>query len=305
MLNSDSNPHTLTWPDSASFTYDAENRLITESGPVTMTLAYDPTGRLQQSVINAATINFLYDGDALVAEYNGAGTLVRRYVHGPEVDDPLVWFAGATMTSATAHYLIADRQGSIAAVANSSGAITANYTYDPYGVPGAWGNIGTAPRFRYTGQAVIPEAQLYDYKARFYDPTAGKFLQTDPVGAGAARQMTEAVIVNPYSPEEMAEALKTALTMPRPERIRRWKRLEEGVRTDNVACWRDGFVEALAAAKEPPLPLFPSTTSRLLREAVAIEAVPAPVALPVASGERRRRPPRRTAQRPPVRHPEG
>jgi RHS repeat-associated protein len=38
------------------------------------------------------------------------------------------------------------------------------------------------PRFRYTGQIAIPEAQLYYYKARLYDPVSGKFLQTDPVG---------------------------------------------------------------------------------------------------------------------------
>jgi RHS repeat-associated protein len=53
---------------------------------------------------------------------------------------------------------------------------------DAYGAPNAWGVVGTAPRFRYTGQIAIPEAQLYYYKARLYDPGDGKFLQTDPVG---------------------------------------------------------------------------------------------------------------------------
>jgi len=37
-------------------------------------------------------------------------------------------------------------------------------------------------RFRHTGQIVLPEAQLYHYKARVYDPALGRFLQTDPVG---------------------------------------------------------------------------------------------------------------------------
>ena len=86
------------------------------------------------------------------------------------------------MSSANASYLIADRQGSIAGTANASGALTANYAYDPYGTPSAWGTIGSAPRFRYTGQIAIPEAQLYYYKARLYDPAFAKFLQTDPVG---------------------------------------------------------------------------------------------------------------------------
>ena len=88
------------------------------------------------------------------------------------------------MTSGNANYLIADRQGSIVATASPSGALLANYTYDPYGVPNTWGTVGTTPRFRYTGQAAIPEAGLYHYKARVYDPVFGRFFQTDPVGYG-------------------------------------------------------------------------------------------------------------------------
>lgn len=37
-------------------------------------------------------------------------------------------------------------------------------------------------RFRYTGQAALPELALYHYKARAYDPKLGRFLQTDPIG---------------------------------------------------------------------------------------------------------------------------
>lgn len=51
-------------------------------------------------------------------------------------------------------------------------------TYDEYGKPGA-ANQG---RFQYTGQAWIPELGLYYYKARFYAPHLGRFMQTDPVG---------------------------------------------------------------------------------------------------------------------------
>ena len=37
-------------------------------------------------------------------------------------------------------------------------------------------------RFRYTGQIMLPEVELYHYKARVYDPKHGRFLQTDPIG---------------------------------------------------------------------------------------------------------------------------
>jgi trehalose 6-phosphate synthase len=120
--------------------------------------------------------------------------------------------------------------------------------------------------------------------------------------AGAARQMTDAVIVNPYSREEMSEALKTALTMGRAERIRRWERLIDGVRTNDVKLWRDSFVDALVAAKEPPLPLFPSPTTAILREmAERSEPIVAPRG---QGGSRRVRRPRHEVRRPPPRHPE-
>ena len=135
----------LTGDGTRAFTYDVENRLLTESGPAAMALSYDPTGRLQQSVINGVTTQFLYDGADLVAEYDGSGTLKRRYVHGPDVDDPLIWFEGSAMTSADANYLIADRQGTIAATAGAAGALSVNYTYDPYGVPNTWGTVGDRP----------------------------------------------------------------------------------------------------------------------------------------------------------------
>ena len=48
------------------------------------------------------------------------------------------------------------------------------------GEPQSWPTAG--PRFRYTGQAALPELQLYHYKARVYDPRLGRFLQTDPIG---------------------------------------------------------------------------------------------------------------------------
>jgi trehalose 6-phosphate synthase len=89
--------------------------------------------------------------------------------------------------------------------------------------------------------------------------------------AGAARQMSAAVIVNPYSREEVSEALKTALAMPLAERIARWRALNEGVCRNNVQVWRDAFVSALRASQEPRLPMFdaPRPIPRDSRAAVA------------------------------------
>lgn len=64
--------------------------------------------------------------------------------------------------------------------------------------------------------------------------------------AGAARQMTDALLVNPNSPEEVADALKRALAMEKRERVRRWEALVDNVEREDVVGWRDSFVSALA-----------------------------------------------------------
>ena len=66
--------------------------------------------------------------------------------------------------------------------------------------------------------------------------------------AGAAEQMGEALLVNPFSREELSDAILKALTMPLDERRRRWEALMRVVRDTDVARWRDAFVNALKAA---------------------------------------------------------
>ncbi|MFT4253096.1 MAG: RHS repeat-associated core domain-containing protein, partial [Caulobacter sp.] len=167
----------LTNDGARTFAYDGENRLVSVSGSPSTALSYDPAGRLSgatTTAVGAATVtSFLYDGDKLVAEYDGAGVLLRRYVHGIGVDEPLVTIDAA----GTRSWLYADRQGSIIAVGDAAGAAQP-LVYGPYGEPSSW----AGGRFRYTGQIALPEARLYHYKARVYDPARGWFLQTDPIG---------------------------------------------------------------------------------------------------------------------------
>jgi trehalose 6-phosphate synthase len=63
--------------------------------------------------------------------------------------------------------------------------------------------------------------------------------------AGAAAQLRDAVLVNPYSAEEVSDAIRMALAMPREERVRRWELLVENVRREDVYWWRDLFMDAL------------------------------------------------------------
>ncbi|HEV2816261.1 MAG TPA: RHS repeat-associated core domain-containing protein, partial [Allosphingosinicella sp.] len=158
-----------------TYTYDVENRLVSASTGAQ--LAYDPLGRLHQVTLGANTTRFLYDGDALVAEYNSAGEIAARYVHWDGADVPIIAYTAPGAAPASPTYLHADHQGSIVAISGPSGATQIN-RYDEYGIPAST-NSG---RFQYTGQAWLAELGLYYYKARLYSPTLGRMMQTDPVG---------------------------------------------------------------------------------------------------------------------------
>jgi hypothetical protein len=73
--------------------------------------------------------------------------LLRRYVPGPGIDEPLVWYEGSGTTDRRWYH--ADERGSVVALSDGSGAMLAINRYDEYGVPRP-GNLG---RFQYTGQA--------------------------------------------------------------------------------------------------------------------------------------------------------
>lgn len=166
----------LTGDGTWTYGYDPENRLTSTSGGASASLSYDPLGRLRQTAAGVTTV-FLYSGQDLAVEYNGAATtILRRYVHGPGTDEPIIWYEGSGTTDR--RFLHADVRGSIIAASNGSGASIATYRYGPYGEP----DSTTGSRFRYTGQILIPELALYHYKARIYSPWLGRFLQTDPIG---------------------------------------------------------------------------------------------------------------------------
>lgn len=165
-----------------SYVYDAENRMVAASANG-VALTYDPLGRLWQTASPAlGNSQFLSDGDDhTVLEYDGSnGNIRRRFMWGAGVDELIIEDDGGAMNCSATHFLHADHQGSIIAVADCWGNRTNANGYDEYGIPNAnnWG------RFQYTGQAWLADVGMYYYKARMYSPTLGRFMQTDPIGYG-------------------------------------------------------------------------------------------------------------------------
>jgi RHS repeat-associated protein len=109
--------------------------------------------------------------------------MTGRCIHGSGTDEPVTWFHGSGY--ADERVFVQNYEGSVIGYADASGNAAETYKYGPFGEPRNAGNqeSWTGSRFRYTGQTTIPEARLYYYKARVYDPVYGRFLQTDPIGS--------------------------------------------------------------------------------------------------------------------------
>lgn len=78
------------------------------------------------------------------------------------------------------------------------------------------------------------------------DPTNPGMLVLSSL-AGAARELDDAIIVNPYDRDDVADGIATALTMSLEERKRRYEAMIEVLRENDITAWRTRFVAALAS----------------------------------------------------------
>lgn len=156
--------------------YDSQNRLASVTRPNdTVTYEYDATGKRSASVVNGQRTTYLYDGLHVIAEYSDAGALLRRYVYGTRIDEPIVMMAGGDQ-----YFYGSDSLGSVTVLSDQSGNIREEYTYDAFGSPSQASAFGNP--YQYTGRRYEPDTTLYYYRMRDYAPVIGRFLQVDPAG---------------------------------------------------------------------------------------------------------------------------
>ena len=82
--------------------------------------------------------------------------------------------------SNTIYYYHFDGLGSVAALSNVNGDIVERYSYDIFGEPNRTSDVNNP--YMFTGRRYDTEVSFYYYRARFYKPDIGRFLQTDPLG---------------------------------------------------------------------------------------------------------------------------
>jgi RHS repeat-associated protein len=167
----------MTSDASQTYAYNKVNQMVSALvGSSTSLYTYDPIGRRVKKDVDGTVTAFLHDGGHEIVEYNGSDTVLRRYIYGPGVDERV-----AMVESSTTTYFHTNHQGSVVAMSDANGDVIEQYTYDEYGKSET--TIGQP--FRYTGRRLDPETGLYYYRARYYSPAMGRFMQVDPIGYAA------------------------------------------------------------------------------------------------------------------------
>ncbi len=118
------------------YTYDAENRLIkvedfaagNPTPAFTSTYRYDGLGRRIEKVANGQMQRYIYDGEDILLEYDGANVLQARYTHGPTADEPI-----AVTKGGNTFFYHADGLGTVTELTDSTGTVAKAYGYDSYG----------------------------------------------------------------------------------------------------------------------------------------------------------------------------
>ncbi len=133
------------------------------------------------------TTKYVYDGDQVIAEYDGSDNLLRKFVYGPGIDEPVIIIDVADNNAV--YYYHFDGLCSVAALTDANGTVVEKYEYDIFGgttIKDASDNVLTESAignpYGFTGRRLDTETDNYYYRARYYKPDIGRFLQTDPIG---------------------------------------------------------------------------------------------------------------------------
>jgi RHS repeat-associated protein len=158
-----------------TYTWNPRDQLTSMSGGVAASIWYDGVGRRSKKTISGTTTRFLYDRLNFVQELSSGGAPTANLMTGLRIDEAFTRTAGSGAQS-----LLADSLGSILGLADGSGTVQTQYTYEPFGTSVVSGASSTSA-MQFTGRESDGTGSDY-YRARFYRPDLGRFVSEDRIG---------------------------------------------------------------------------------------------------------------------------
>jgi RHS repeat-associated protein len=161
--------------------YDYANRpvrFIDSNTGIDVRFVYDAFGRRIEKYVGGAptpSARYAYREAQEIEETDALGATRIVFVHGNQADELLM------MRKAGADYFYhADDQGTVTALTNAAGAVVERYSYGDFGKPVTVSALGNP--YLFEGRRYDAELGLYYYRARYLDPTVGRFITRDPLG---------------------------------------------------------------------------------------------------------------------------
>ena len=153
--------------------YNALNQLTqTLTKNYKVRFIYDAEGLRTSKTVNGEKTVFVWDEDQLVMELSGSGKMQKRYIRGND----LVYADKGENTEK--QYYVTDPHGNVVQLTDESGKITKTYEYDSFGNETNRYGKDDNP-FRYCCEYYDKETEEIYLRARYYQPTVGRFLTRD------------------------------------------------------------------------------------------------------------------------------
>lgn len=161
---------------SNSFTYDINDNMLTAPNS---SFSYDGAGNRRAKTVNGANTRYVLSilgMSQVLMETNSSNAVQNYYVYGPT---GLLYRVKADNTYSYYH---CDYRGSTTAITNDAQNVTHSYSYDPFGKVLAKTEADANP-YQYVGKYGVQyeNPTLTFMRARYYDPTIGRFLSEDPI----------------------------------------------------------------------------------------------------------------------------
>lgn len=159
-------------------TYDGLNQLIGfTDGETTASYKYNVSGLRIEKVVNGQRINHVWDGSKqIVADIVEGDTYnANCYVRGTSLAAKYKFVNGAKSEYT---YYTQNAHGDVVNLTDADGAVTKKYTYDAFGVEKNISDSDANP-FRYCGEYFDAETGTIYLRARYYNPSIGRFISRD------------------------------------------------------------------------------------------------------------------------------